>query len=85
LPKGHNGGGYTFGTEVILANGSPPGPWGILTIDGDDWTYTQASEHPSSRTLNHFADQDHIQFYTQILNPDKTWKTIASGNETRQH
>jgi len=83
VPRGKADGGETYGTQVLLADTTMPGPWGTLTIRGDDWIYAPQGNTPHDRTLNHFYGRDHIHFDVQKSLDGKTWKSVLSGDESR--
>ena len=87
LPRAQEGPAEVYRTQALTAAGDRPGPWHVLTIEGDRWVYADA-EAPRGkarreRTINTFSGPDHIHFEVQRSFDGKTWTTTMSGDERR--
>lgn len=87
-PTGKAGtGGQEYRNLGLPSDGSKPGDWGKLVIDGDTWTYswTQKSGEKSVayRNVNHFTGKDRIHFELQNMEDGTNWNTQLSGDEQR--
>lgn len=74
-------------TSPLTAEAQPIGR-GDLTITGNHWEYSSEEEHGGAttwwRTVNDFSgDGNTIHFSLQKSVDGTTWKTLASGVETR--
>jgi hypothetical protein len=80
-------GGQEYRNVALLANGSKPGDWGKIVIEGQTWTYTWTQKDGEKsvpwRNVNHFSDKDHIHFELQSMEDGMNWKTQLSGDEVR--
>ena len=80
-------GGEEYRTQALLADASPAGDWGKLTIEGDKWVYawesTDAGKKTFWRNINTFSGTDKIHFEIQRSDDGSAWKTQNSGDEQR--
>ena len=85
IPKGHTAKGQAYRTQALDADGATAHPWSDLTIDGDNWVYSNEKADEGQplhrRTLNRFTGPDHIHFDVQSSTDGLTWTTQASGDE----
>ncbi len=87
LPRDRRQEGQVYLTQALTAGGDKPGPWHVLTIDGDRWIYADAGRPRAKarreRTVNTFSGTDYIHFEIQRSTDGKTWTTMTSGDEHR--
>jgi hypothetical protein len=85
LPIPNTAGGYK--TLALDYSAPTPAPWSRLTIDGPHWIYqsnTIVDGHVVyRRTTNEFDGPNRIRFLQERSADEKTWETVASGEETR--
>jgi hypothetical protein len=80
-------GGEEYKITGLSANGSAPGGWNKLTIEGDRWVYswenTDEGKRVFWRNVNQFSGADKIHFEIQRSDDEITWKTTKGGDEVR--
>ncbi len=83
LPAGASG---HFWTQVIRPDGRATGR-DELQIDHRTWTFSSRRDEGGKttfyRTLNTFADKDHIHFESSHSSDHKNWTTDSAGDEVR--
>jgi hypothetical protein len=79
--------GEEYRIQALVADASPAGDWGKLTIEGDKWVYAwesiDAGKKTHWRNVNTFSGTDKIHFEIQSSDDGSTWKTQNSGDEQR--
>lgn len=80
-----DGAGHYY-TQTIMPEGRATGLVD-LRIDGNEWTYTSRRDEYGKttyyRTINTFADKNHIHFEQAESTDNKDWKVTNSGDEVR--
>lgn len=78
----------TYNNYAVQAGGAPARPGGILTIEGNTWTYSQRpdpdAKPPFFRTVNVFDGDSTIHYKLEFTRDNKTWTTTRDGVERRQ-
>ena len=81
------GGGEEYRNTALRPDGSAPGPWNKVVIEGERWVYSWDEEDPGKkilwRNVNQFSGRDKIHFEVQKSEDGKTWKTVKGGDEKR--
>ena len=81
-----NGQSGHYYTQTIMPEGRATGR-DELRIEGNQWTYTSRRDENGVttyfRTLNTFADNNHIHFEQRDSNNNKDWTVRNSGDEVR--
>jgi hypothetical protein len=80
-------GGEEYKITGLSADGSAPGGWNMLTIEGDRWVYswenTDEGKKVFWRNVNQFSGANKIHFEIQRSDEGVTWKTVKGGDEVR--
>jgi hypothetical protein len=80
-------GGEEYRNTALRPDGSAPGSWNKLVIEGERWIYSWDEEDAGKKTLwrnvNQFFGRDKIHFEVQKSEDGKTWKTVKGGDEKR--
>lgn len=84
-------GGEEYKITGLSADGSAPGGWNKLTIEGDRWVYSWENTNEGKdegekvfwRNVNQFSGADKIHFEIQRSDDETSWKTVKGGDETR--
>lgn len=73
---------YTYRSQILQADGSAPGAWSEVTIEGPHWTYLSQGA-VRRRTLNAFSGPDRIHYTVQHSADGLSWVTDSEGDEQR--
>ncbi len=80
-------GGEEYRNTALRPDGSAPGSWNKVVIEGEQWIYSWDEEDAGKKTLwrnvNQFFGKDKIHFEIQKSEDAKTWKTVKGGDEKR--